>query len=374
MKFDGVLKGTGAAAIMAFAHIAPVAIAAEPGQAGEVSWTQYSYDPYPFAYYVDDVDRYPAATPPENTVNRHGEIEYIGNGVFGAHWFVDVDDTVWHFVTAGDPSKDVIVFLHGWPDTWYSYHKVMAELADDYYIIALDTLGYGQSDKRAEVDVSYAGATRSLIGLLDKIGVDEFNLVAHDRGSILSDHLIATDGMSDRIATLLRMQQSFDQPHGLPRPPHAMMATPGFQGREGLIRNLYNGPYVSVQMPESEVARLAWEFEFPGTPEAAARTFVGTNFQVELDFRMENTIPKMTMPVVFLQGLRDRGQWPEEYYRSPDIIPNGRVVFVDTNHFIHAEDPMVVARVARNLIEKKNRNRPNKISFEPVSFLYPEKE
>ncbi|MEL7548150.1 MAG: alpha/beta hydrolase [Pseudomonadota bacterium] len=338
------------------------------------TWTKGSYEPYPFPQYVDDVSRYPEAVPPPEAVNRHGEIEYIGNGHFGAHWFVDIEGAVWHIVTAGDPSKKPVLFIHGYPDTWFAYHKVMGDLADDYYVIAVDTLGYGQSDKRPEIDVSYGAVAASLIKLLDRLDVDHFNLISHDRGSVISDHLIASDGMSERINAFLRMQQSFDQPHGLPRPPHAQMSTPEFHSAENMIRNMYAGDYVSVVLPESELARLEWEWGFAGTAEASARTFQRTSFDKELDFRMANTVPKMTMPVLIVQGIRDPGQHAEEYFRSADVIPNGRVVLVDANHFIHTEDPKLVAELARDLFENLNANRTRKISTHPVEFLYPEKD
>jgi len=336
------------------------------------TWTKYSYEPYPLPYFIEDKDRYPAAEPPAGTLNRHGELEYLGNAVFGAHWFVNANNAVWHFVSAGDPADDAVLLIHGHPDTWYAYSKVMAELAETYYVIAVDTLGYGQSDKRPEIDVSYAAVAQSLIELLDNIGIADFNLITHDRGSVISDHLIATDGMPDRIQAFLRTQQSFDKPHGYPRPAHEQMATAEWQGGN-VVRGIYDSNYVSVHVPENELARLEWEFQFPGTPEAAARTFQGTSFEIEREFRLESTIPNMTMPVVILQGIRDPGQHPEEYYGAPDLLPNGRVVFVDANHFIHTEDPQTVARIARNLFERKNEDRPNKVSSEPVTFIYPEK-
>ena len=338
----------------------------------DITLTQYSYAPYPLPYFVDDVDRYDTATPPANTVNRNGELEYIGDGVFAAHWFVESNGAVWHFVTAGDIGKDVVLMLHGHPDTWYAYSKVMSHLADDYYVIAVDTLGYGQSDKRPEIDVSYSAVARSLTSLLDSIGVTKFNLISHDRGSIISDHLIAQDRMNDRILAFLRMQQSFDKPHGYPRPAHADMAREEWQAGN-VVRGIYQSPYVSVEVPESEIARLEWEFKFPGTAAAAARTFEGTSFEIERAFRIENTIPNMTMPVVILQGIRDPGQRPEEYFRSADLLPNGRVILVDANHFIHTEDPGLVARVAKELFETHNRQRPDKVSSEPVNFIYPER-
>ncbi|MEO1594983.1 MAG: alpha/beta hydrolase [Pseudomonadota bacterium] len=315
------------------------------------SWTPYSYEPYPFPYYVDDRDRYPQAPAPAGTVNRHGELEHIGDGVFAAHWFVRASEPVWHFVTAGDPSDDVVLFVHGYPDTWYAYSKVMRLLADDYYVIAVDTLGYGQSDKRAEVDVSYAAVAKDLTRLLAAIDVKTFHLVTHDRGSVIADHLLADKALSRRVQSFLRMQQSFDQPHGLPRPPHADMATVEWQSRPGMIRSLYAGDYVSVALPEEEIARLEWEWGFEGTAEAAARTFRGTSFDIEREFRLKHSIPNMTMPVWIVQGDDDPGQHPEEYAHSARLLPNGRVIIVDANHFIHTEKPELVASLARALFE-----------------------
>lgn len=340
--------------------------------AAELStWTEFSYDPYPLAILSDDVGRYPAATPQSLHVSQHGEIEHLGGAVFGTHWFVEAEGPVWHFVTAGDPQDEVVLMVHGWPDTWWSFSEVMALLAEDYYVIAVDVLGYGQSDKGPEIDVSYAAAATSLVTLLDKIGVDDFNLISHDRGTIVSENLIAIEGVSDRVQAYVRMQQSFDQPHGLPRPPHAQMSTPEFQMQENLASAAYTGNYGSVVFPEAFLNRLDWEFGFEGTAEASARTFQGTSFDIELEFREANVLSKMTMPVLLVQGIRDPGQKAEEYYRSWRVIPDARVALVGTNHFIHAEDPHLVADLARELFENGNANRTKMVFSHPVNFQFP---
>ncbi len=342
------------------------------------SWEPYSYEAYPLARISEDVDRYPMAMPASLTVNQHGEIEHLGDAVFGTRWFVDADQVdggpVWHFVTAGDPADEAVLMIHGYPDTWWANAEVMALLSDDYYVIAVDVLGYGQSDKGPEIDVSYEAAAASLSELLDTIGVQDFNLIGHDRGAIVSEKLIAQDGMSERISAFVRMQQSFDQPHGLPRPPHALMATVPFQMQENLARTVYTSNYGSVHFPEEFLKRLDWEFSFEGTPEAAARTFQGTSFDIEQAFRMGHVIPKMTMPVLLIQGDRDPGQKAEEYMTSADLLPDGRVAIVNTNHFIHAEDPHLVADLARELFTNGNTNRPEAVFSAPANFQFPVKE
>ncbi|MEL6245671.1 MAG: alpha/beta hydrolase [Pseudomonadota bacterium] len=57
------------------------------------------------------------------------------------------------------------------------------------------------------------------------------------------------------------------------------------------------------------------------------------------------------MPTFIIQGDDDPGQHPEEYFRSAELIPNGRVVIVDANHFIHTEQPELVADLARELFQ-----------------------
>ncbi len=89
---------------------------------------------------------------------------------------------------------------------------------------------------------------------------------------------------------------------------------------------------------------------------------------------MANVIPKLTMPVLLIQGDRDPGQKPQEYMTSADLLPAGRVAIVNTDHFIHAEDPHLVADLARELFENGNANRPNMVFAHPVSFQYPVKD
>ena len=308
------------------------------------------YRPYPLAQISNEI-LYPAAQPPDGTVSRHGEIEYLAQNVFGTHWYVEANGAVWHFVTAGDPKDEAILFVHGHPDTWWSWHEVMSYLADDFYVIAVDTLGYGQSDKRLDLDLTYGGVATGVAALMTEIGIEAFNLVGHDRGSVVGDHMVSQDDINPRILAYLRMQQSADQPHGLPRPDHAGMTEVSFHSNPTLIRDLFESNYFSVEMSEEHIARATWEYGFEGTAEAAAVRYSDASFDKELEFRLAEVFPRMTMPVVFMQGAHDPGQRPEEYWRTADMVPDGKVLIVDANHFIQAEQPKLVADAARDLFD-----------------------
>ncbi|MEM9338392.1 MAG: alpha/beta hydrolase [Bacteroidota bacterium] len=316
-----------------------------------------SYKPYDLAKFTRDMDRYPAAKPPKDSFNQHGELEYLGGNVFGIHWFVEVEDRVWHFVTAGYPHKTPVLMIHGFPESWYGFKDQMMELAKDYYVISVDQLGYGQSDKNLKNDFSHQGVAKSLVKLMDKLGIDKFDLVSHDRGSCIADNMMAVPGGNKRVTNWVRMQQSFNEPHGRPRPSHENLAHPENYKDGTMITATYNSAWVSMQFTPQHMDRLYKEFGTAGLSDAVAKSY-DTSFDRELDHRMKNLVQHMTMPILFLQATEDPAQREEEYARSPEFVKDGYVQFVEANHFSATEAPKEVSEAIRDFIEGK---RPPKL-------------
>jgi pimeloyl-ACP methyl ester carboxylesterase len=59
------------------------------------------------------------------------------------HQTADVNSVRLHYVIGGQGSP--IVLLHGWPQTWYAWRKIMPALAERYTVIAPDLRGLGDS-------------------------------------------------------------------------------------------------------------------------------------------------------------------------------------------------------------------------------------
>jgi cephalosporin-C deacetylase-like acetyl esterase len=68
----------------------------------------------------------------------------IGNVTF-FHHTASVNGIQSHYVIGGH--GDPVVLLHGWPETWYAWHRVMPALAKNYTVIAPDLRGLGDSSK-----------------------------------------------------------------------------------------------------------------------------------------------------------------------------------------------------------------------------------
>ncbi|WP_216825112.1 alpha/beta fold hydrolase [Agarilytica rhodophyticola] len=56
---------------------------------------------------------------------------------------------------AGDPSKQAVVLLHGFPTSSHMYRDFLSELGDEFYLIAPDYPGYGYSDKKSVKEYTY---------------------------------------------------------------------------------------------------------------------------------------------------------------------------------------------------------------------------
>src|SRR6187200_380526 len=103
----------------------------------------------------------------------------IDNMTF-SHSTASVNGIQLHYVIGGH--GDPVVLLHGWPETWYEWHRVMPALAKNYTVIAPDLRGLGDSSKPL---TGYDGKTvaEDIHQLVGKLGFKTIFLVGHDIGT-----------------------------------------------------------------------------------------------------------------------------------------------------------------------------------------------
>jgi pimeloyl-ACP methyl ester carboxylesterase len=98
------------------------------------------------------------------------------------HSFTTIDDVQMHYVVGGD-GPQVMVLLHGWPQSWYEYRRIMPSLLPGRTVIAIDLPGMGDSTGAPPSMAKKVLATY-VHRLLDQLGYREnVHVVAHDLGT-----------------------------------------------------------------------------------------------------------------------------------------------------------------------------------------------
>ena len=85
-------------------------------------------------------------------------------------------------------SRPAIVMLHGFPEFWFAWESVMAELGDEFLIIVPDQRGYNLSDAPSGPESYKARLLVSdIIAMADAmLGEKKFSLAGHDWGASIS--------------------------------------------------------------------------------------------------------------------------------------------------------------------------------------------
>ncbi|HET7035414.1 MAG TPA: alpha/beta hydrolase, partial [Thermomicrobiaceae bacterium] len=74
-----------------------------------------------------------------------------------------------------------ILLLHGWPQHWWIWRKVIPALAETHRVICPDLRGFGWSEAPAgRYEISELAA--DMVALLDELGLDQVDLIGHDWG------------------------------------------------------------------------------------------------------------------------------------------------------------------------------------------------
>jgi haloacetate dehalogenase len=106
------------------------------------------------------------------------------------HGHAPVNGTTLHYVRAGRCEAPPLVLLHGFPESWIMWRRIIPALAQQYQVVAADLRGYGNSakppgpagyDKRA-----MAGDIRDLIESLELVRPV---VIGHDRGARVARRL-----------------------------------------------------------------------------------------------------------------------------------------------------------------------------------------
>ena len=138
-------------------------------------------------------------------VLRTAEDRFAGLPDFGYEpRYADAGGLRLAYVEAGPPAGEPVLLLHGEPSWSFLYRKVIPVLAGaGLRVIAADLIGFGRSDKPAEMeDHSFAWHVEWIRGLaFDRLDLRGLTLVGQDWGGLIGLRLVAEN--PDRFARVV---------------------------------------------------------------------------------------------------------------------------------------------------------------------------
>jgi len=288
---------------------------------------------------------------------------------WGQHKFLTVNGVKLHYVEAGDPNKPLILFIHGFPEFWFSWRHQLVYFQKDYRVVALDNRGYNTSDKPSGVE-SYCcrDLVEDIKGLIQGLGVSHCTVVAHDWGGAIAwqfaavypemvDNLIVCN--IPHISSLRKHQQSnwrqtlkswyiaFFQCPLLPE--LSMMA----EDSRGL-----NMIMVEAKLQNQEEVLEAFKFAFRDFATwnrainyyRCALSKAGSDWGKEIEGRLKS----ISVRTLSIFGTADNYLSVEAARDSKDYVANHRLELIEgVSHWVQQEAPDKVNSLIHNFLKER---------------------
>jgi len=124
-------------------------------------------------------------TPPKSTTQPP---ECLQDPKYGTHSFLVLENNKCkiHYVEKGDREKPLMIFLHGFPEFWYSWRHQLLHFSTKYWCVVPDMRGYGQSDKPDGINnYTLDLLVNDVKQLIEGLGRSQCILVGHDWGGCI---------------------------------------------------------------------------------------------------------------------------------------------------------------------------------------------
>jgi len=262
-----------------------------------------------------------------------------------------------HYVTAG--SGFPLVLLHGWPQSWYEWRKIMPALAERYTIIAPDLRGLGDSEKPMGGYDKRSLAT-DVRELLRELGHDEVGVIGHDWGGAVAFYL-AYDNRE-----LVRRLCILDMIPGLARAGDAMPIEMALkinhvffhggnpdtaahlvnQDIEGYLRRFLTSldfNYRPNVFSAEEIAEYVRVNSIPGSIRAGFQWYASGLREDTVN--LANATDKLTIPVTAWGGAAFLGDIRPYWESVAETVSGGAIP--ECGHFVPEEQPEFVIDMAR---------------------------
>jgi len=290
------------------------------------------------------------------------------------HRFVDVNGVRLHIAEQGQ--GPLVLLLHGWPESWYSWrHQFGALAAAGYRVLVPYLRGYGPTrflDAAAPRMAQQAAIAQDLLDFMDALGLDHVGLAGYDWGGRAA--CITAILAPERVRALATIGgYNVQNTLAAPRPASAVEERVLWyqwyfnteRGRVGLAQHrrdicrlLWQEWSPTWRFDDATFDRTAPSFDNPDFVPVVIHSYRHRHGNAPGDPRFDEverrlaTRPPITVPTVVLHGAEDAVSSPRRSEGNMALFPAGtaRHVVAGAGHFMPREQPGAVVDALYTLL------------------------
>lgn len=269
------------------------------------------------------------------------------------HELVETARLRFHLARAGDQGPP-LVLLHGWPQHWYAWRRVIPRLADRYRLLCPDLRGLGWTEA-PERGYEKEDIASDILSLLDALELERVFLIGHDWGAHAGFLLCLR--APERVERFVALNDI--HPWLRPSPRHALhawrlwyqwvLAAPGVgawlvRNRPRFVKRLIGAWSAKEVWAERELDVFADRLREPERARASVqyyRTFLLTELLPTLAGRYRNR--RLRTPTLLLFGADDGVIRPHQLRGYEPYVDDMRLELIPgVGHFTPEEAPDLV--------------------------------
>ncbi|KAJ8545552.1 hypothetical protein K7X08_018135 [Anisodus acutangulus] len=308
------------------------------------------------------------------------------------HKYIEVNGLKLHIAEIGSGNSPVVVFLHGFPEIWYSWrYQMIAVSKAGYRAIALDFRGYGLSGQPPQPEkTTFLDLVNDILALLDALNISKVFLIGKDFGSAILSLFVLLHG--ERVSGIITMGVPFLPPQApkytekLPegfyisrwREPGRAEADFGRLDAKTVVRNIYI-LFSRSEIPIANENQEIMDIVQPSTPlppwfteedlSAYGALYENSGFKTAMQVPYSNrslleqaniTDPRVHVPALFIAGEKDyflKFPGVEDYISGglKSLVPNLQMVNLpEGTHFVQEQLPDEVNRLVLDFLARNS--------------------
>lgn len=271
------------------------------------------------------------------------------------HDYADSAGVKIHYAALGDKYKPLVIFIHGFPDYWYTWRHQMVALSSDYYCVAIDQRGYNLSDKPKGVENYDAKfLVGDVIAVIKHLGREKAIVVGHDWGGAVAW------GLAQNAPQYVEKLIVLNLPHlrGVNR---ELANDPVQQKNSAYARQFQKEGAHKILLPEM----LAAWVKDPEAKKKYIEAFKQSDIEAMLHYYKQNypkepyvedksPVVKIKMPVLLIHGLKDKALSAKMLNNTWDWLEQDLtlVTIPNADHFVQQDAADLVSRSMKSWLKR----------------------